>query len=347
MLEIKRVRTPDGREEAIDVIKVIAIYFVMVIHVSAASLYTFSNSWLPTIIIDSVARPAVPLFFMVTGALLLPRQHSVPSIVQRVRRVAVPLIFWSFVYLIYAEGMEHASAQWIVRIISGPAMYHLWYLYSLIGLYVFMPVFSGFYQTASDRVIVFCLVVWFFGFTVYPALNEITGFGIGVPLGFNLFGGYLVLGAFANDKRCSAWLNTRAVIPGLVAIWLVSVMLTACFTYAWATSSKEMKETFFTAGSPTVAIGTLAIFLLVGRMQNRLEQMGTASRKVLNYLSRTSFGVYLMHVLLLQIIQYRGINSTTPTPWIAIPLISLFLLVACSILVWMMQSIPYVRRVVT
>ena len=116
---------------------------------------------------------------------------------------------------------------------------------------------------------------------------------------------------------------------------------------AWATSSGEMKETFFNAGSPTPAIGALAIFLLVGRLQNHLGQMGTASRKVLNYLSQTSFGVYLMHVLLLQVIQSKGINSTIVTPWIAIPLVSLLLLTACSFLVWVIQSIPYVRRVVS
>jgi surface polysaccharide O-acyltransferase-like enzyme len=346
---LKSEHTPahDSRQDTLDLIKVIAIYFVMIIHVSAASLYSFSKDWIATITVDSVARPAVPLFLMVTGALLLPRQHSVTSIIQRVQRIIVPLIVWSFVYLIYLNGLGQASGEWLMKIIGGPTMYHLWYLYSLIGLYIFMPVFSGFYQTASSRVVGFCLIVWLLAYTLLPVVREVTGFNIGVDWGFHLFGGYLVLGAFANDSRRNALLNSRFAVPVLLAVWFASIALTAYFTYAWSTKTGGVKETFFFPTSPPVAIGSFVIFLLAGKLEGRLERMSERSREVLQYFSATSFGVYLLHVLILQFIQKKGFNSTTGTPWLAIPLISLFLLIVCSILVKFMQGIPYVRRLVS
>jgi len=343
MLEFKSTRVLDGHAISIDAIKVIAIYFVMIIHVCSASLYEFSSAWMPTVIVDSVARPAVPLFIMATGALLLNKDHSIGSILVRVKRVGIALLTWSVIYLLYTEGPASFSAKWLVSIVNGPTASHLWYLYSLIGAYVFLPIFSTFYKNASPKAILFCIVIWLFAYTVIPALYLVTGFNIGVNWQFSLFGGYLLLGAFIYEHRQSAYLKSLA----LIFAWLLSVGLTAYLTYVISISAHQTKEVFFVPSSPTAAVGAVAIFALACKFQSKLANLPTTLLKIIHFFSRTSFGVYLMHILLLIFIQSKGINSTSISPWVGIPLLSFFLMLSCSAAVAVMQKLPYVKRVVS
>ncbi len=88
-----------------DLIRVIAIFLVVVIHVSGQ----VTNVWgkIPTLewmignIYGGIARVAVPLFFMISGYLLLPRSESLGSFyTKRMPRVVIPFVVWSVIYLL-------------------------------------------------------------------------------------------------------------------------------------------------------------------------------------------------------------------------------------------------------
>jgi len=61
-------------------------------------------------IYGSIARISVPLFFMMSGYLLLPRTESLRSFyTKRMPKVVLPFIFWSVIYLTVFCGGQPAT----------------------------------------------------------------------------------------------------------------------------------------------------------------------------------------------------------------------------------------------
>ena len=98
-------RQDPGRLAWADVCRLIAMFGVLLIHISAPIFYDYRNiklnSFLVANAIDSIARVSVPLFAMLSGALLLGRGMSkgLGGIVSRVLKVAIPLAFWSVLHV--------------------------------------------------------------------------------------------------------------------------------------------------------------------------------------------------------------------------------------------------------
>src|SRR5262249_2400034 len=142
-------QTPE-RDMSLDCVRLVAIFLVICIHVSAKGFALMNQRhWWAVNAYESLSRVSVPLFLMVTGALLLPRETSVSSILKRTWRVIVPLIGWSVLYLLWFKytGINYDDS--VLTILKSPVVAHLGYLYTLIGAYLFLPVMAGFFQANS------------------------------------------------------------------------------------------------------------------------------------------------------------------------------------------------------
>src|SRR5689334_20516589 len=121
----------------IDLIRTVAIFLVIVIHVATpvfnewahlpASWRTFAN------IYGSIARMSVPLFFMASGFLLLPRSESIGDFfAKRVNKVLLPFVVWSIFYLFWGCVINHNACEGNALsrlILVHGTYYHLWFIY--------------------------------------------------------------------------------------------------------------------------------------------------------------------------------------------------------------------------
>lgn len=86
----------------IDACRVFAIFGVIVIHVVGPIVNDYKVISLEKFLVantfDSLFRASVPLFVMISGALTLPKKVTLQETKNRVIRVVIPLIFWSFIY---------------------------------------------------------------------------------------------------------------------------------------------------------------------------------------------------------------------------------------------------------
>lgn len=135
----------------IHLVRVIACIMVVCLHVSDASReysWTYSDKIFHRLIY-LLTRPCVPLFFMVTGFLILPYKNGddiKTFYTKRIPRVWFPLLFWGVIYAVlpFLLGMaEWQATVWEVLLspIKQPDLIGgiLWYLYILIGIYLFIP----------------------------------------------------------------------------------------------------------------------------------------------------------------------------------------------------------------
>lgn len=89
----------------LDFLKVIAVFMMLAVHCTdkvtpAERFEPWYNVW--GILYGSLLRPAIPLFVMVTGALLLSvRQDARSFYGKRLMRIVIPFVFWSVLYNLF------------------------------------------------------------------------------------------------------------------------------------------------------------------------------------------------------------------------------------------------------
>lgn len=138
-------------------------------------------------IYGSVLRPCVPLFVMITGALLLPVEVMLLLLQETYSRVFYPFLIWSVLYNLFPwitgllglnpqiildffpyageEVMQQSFSVSLEYILMIPFNFsilavHMWYIYLLIGLYLYLPVFSAWVEKASERAKLMFLLAW-------------------------------------------------------------------------------------------------------------------------------------------------------------------------------------------
>ena len=105
--------------------------------------------------IFSLTRIGVPLFFTVSGALLLTRKHDIGKFLKkRFKRVVLPFAFWIIVYLIFGVVIlkYQPSVDYFFQVTFGSYGFSsiFWFIWSLIGVYLLIPVLSSFIREYGD-----------------------------------------------------------------------------------------------------------------------------------------------------------------------------------------------------
>lgn len=271
-------------------------------------------------------RPCVPLFVMITGALLLPvRGEASVFYKKRISRVFWPFLIWSVLYNLFPwiTGLlglapdiildffpysgEEATRQslgvsldYIAHIPLNFSLLdvHMWYIYLLIGLYLYLPVFSAWVEKASEKAKLWFLVVWavttllpYYYQYVSPYLwGTCSWNSFGMLYYFAGFNGYLLLGHYLRNHD---WSLNKILMIG-IPVFLAGYAVTF-FGFRYITSlpeyTDEMLELFFTYCSLNVVMMTVPLFLLAKKVKVRSEKI----QRLLANLTVCGFGIYMIH----------------------------------------------------
>src|SRR5208337_1005612 len=173
-----------GRAVPVDLIRTIAIVGVILLHASNDLTIQQMNQfeiirWTVVDIYQTIGRIGVPLFVMLTGALLLqPSKNESLSVFFKKRwaRIGLPWIFWGGAYFAWDFLVEHqafTSSAIIQGILNGP-YYQFWYLYMLVGLYLLTPILRIFIAHADQTIIKYFVILWFLGVAIIPVFGLLT-----------------------------------------------------------------------------------------------------------------------------------------------------------------------------
>lgn len=276
-----------------DFLRVIACLMIVVVHSPASHHpYAYNNYFA---IITYTMMVGVPLFFMISGALLLPSQLSPKEFFKRrLSKVVYPIVFWTIVYTIYQYFVDGVSLKHLVVELFGMPFSNqgapeLWFMYTLLGLYVITPVISPFIMKAKREDMELYLFIW--GVTLFlPYIKLIwdipeTGIFTYVSgyIGFFFLGSYLH--RFYNDSIFSR--HTIAIILICMILWVVPMVT---IKYIGANGGALMEVCTF----PLAAL-TVVVYLIVRKLKIvHCDQKSLIYRSVVN-ISMLSFGIYLSH----------------------------------------------------
>lgn len=336
------------RQSWADFCRVISIYGVVVIHSCGASFYQYGKiplcEWLQSVFLDSLVRCSVPLFVMLSGALILGRNQDgcgidrdIKQIFRRTIRILVPLLMWSIVYLVHLSRNGVMVHFW--SIFSIPAMYHLWFAYMMIGIYLILPIlrclFAG--MRTSSAFLIYFVLLWML-VTSLPVYLPIPLLSIMQQSSLLGYGGYFLLGAVIASFP-------RFPLSNLIwlAVFVSGVVLTFLVTWHLSVKAGGAVETGFLYFSPNVVISSVAAFVLF----SRIRQQGRWA-KWFEYLSNCSFVVYFVHVLVLEFVRCSDkvvtFSQHVPTA-LTILLVSLVTFLLSLMIASLLRFIPGATRV--
>ena len=300
-----------------DVIRIVAVLLVLLVHVSGYMvLYhpdTTSAEFFVGNLLNGISRAGVPLFVMLTGALLLnedrrfdTKKFYKTSFVWMVLLLVGWLVAYGAFYAIVLQKMNHVAPSWSVfwnYLLKLPTSYpHLWYMFMVVGLYLMIPVLRLFVKRENKNYILGCVLVfvgvqlavntfnvltrgWAFSFTTIVGkfhLEPATGF-----VGYALAGWYL--STFPPKKRGRLILYVLAIASVALSTYMVQTTL--------ATNS-AVRGSFYEPLTLTAFLYGAGVFVLISSLCGEKQ---TQSRVVAT-LSKCAFGAYIIHVFWMEML---------------------------------------------
>lgn len=331
-MKVASIEKDNKRIIWLDFVKFIAISMMIAVHCTDNVTPTErSEAWynLWGSFYGSFMRPAIPLFVMVTGALLLPVKENISTFyTKRLTRLVIPFIVWSVLYNLFpwitgllglsptiindffawAEPDQSFSGA-LHNILMIPFNFsmlavQMWYVYLLIGLYLYMPFFSAWVKQASVKEQKIFLTLWFISLFI-PYLREYLTKDLWGTCSWNEFGllyyfagfnGYLLLGYYIKNNDINFSWGKLAVIgiPSFIIGYCITFLGFKSIT-AIPGQPAELVELFFTYCSPNVLLMTLPIFLVIKK--NYFKSV-TIRRFAIN-ISTCTLGIWMSHYLFL------------------------------------------------
>ena len=299
-------KTDEIRYEWADFCRVIATLGVIIIHTTGPTIRDFSpptmTDWISANFLNSITRASVPLFFMLSGTLLLNRNQgkiSLYSLVKRVSRLAIPLAVWSTLYL---ANRSYNTGQPIdiISIFQKPAMYHLWFVYSLIGVYLLLPFLQAIFDTIKDRkdYQLFFLTIWFIivclpNYLKFDIIKQV------YPTGFLGYSGYFIIGAVISHNISKYKNNVKTKIYLSITVLIISIISTFLITYFISMESNTAKQIAYKYFSPNVFLSSISSFYLF-----HFIVLNKKLAKFFTTLSGHTFVIYLVHIFILSKISW-------------------------------------------
>jgi len=339
-----------GNIDWINSARIVALYAVIILHCTSLLLMQFGKvsmaDWLTADALNALVRWAVPVFVMITGALLLHREYEIGDFLKkRMVRVVVPFLFWSLVYVGYSWYNEEivftadvwANIKLVLHQLKYGSSYHLWYVYMLIGLYFFIPIIGKFVRNATEKEILYFIAVWFGVMLItQPYLSR---YNPSIDMHyFAGFAGYLVLGHYLAFKEF-AIKNLRL---WMVLLFIISIAVIVIGSRAVAGSKIWPGTMFYEPVSPAVVLLATSVFMIFKLSAPKLSAL---TIRIRDFAGSFNYGIYLAHALVLYFLEDPfGISYKLCTPIVAIPLTALICFLITLLLVWIINKIPFVGK---
>lgn len=347
----------------IDLTRVIAIAAVALCHaippvvpltVGSIAARPFGNN-IALFSAFTFGRLGVPLFLMISGYLLLDREYT-PDRTKRffthnwLRLLIITEIWWVLydVFLYFYRGQPFSLARGIGQALFGRMVMinHGWYLPMLLGLYLLVPVMANGLRSLPGKYLalpVAVLAAFAFGYPCVKTAVQLLGneeiqqhFAQGVvsrqlDLGFSggAYGLYMILGYLTKKgafNKLKWWL--------LVPLTVISFAATVWYQ-GWCFENGVAYDTWYDC--LPLAVCSVCLFLLLSRIK------GSAGGAVIRWFSGLSFGVYLIHNLLRQIM----VGVLTPLGWTPAAVIATTWAVSffgAFLIAWIISRIPKVGK---
>ena len=343
------------RSIPIDTAKVVAIFGTLLIHASAAGGFAGtpdSFNWISALFWNCLVRCAVPVFFLCSGALLLPPEKTVTVKTvwtKYIFRILVALLFWAAAYSGWSllltklrTGVLELTAlkQALRNLLLFQHKSHLYYLHIILLVYALLPITRLFAEKADAKLMRYALAVWFVLSSLLPmlrAFKPLSGLtGIPAQYAINLTWGAVGYGLLGYVLSREAGKYRPRVFA---LVYLAGFAVTFGGTLVLSLRAGTLVQTLLQGNSPGVCLQAAGIYGFCVSAFSHKEKWPAAET-----ISKASFCIYLVHLFFLDFLNARGIAAGIYPPIWMVPVL-VAVMFAAGFGVWLvLRRIPVVNK---
>ena len=281
-----------------DLIRILACLMIVAMHSpipneNANGMFLSALSYL--------SAPGVGLFFMISGALILPTHTDLKSFLKkRFSKVFIPVVIWNLFYLAIKSFIFNQPIDWFRNIISLPFSVSgspvFWFIYTLMGLYLLSPILSRWLDTASKGELQFYLSIWFICLC-YPVLRHIgiiDSSNTGILYYFSGYVGYFILGYYL--KKYPDSFSWKLLIPALLISMILPILIKMI-------NIKVNFYELFWYLSIFVVIQCIGWWKMIEKINTNV--MKNRRKNFVVILSNLTFGIFLIHIFIMRYILWH------------------------------------------
>lgn len=297
IFDVRQKNSMKIRESGIELLRILAIFFVIVIHEITSFL---DEGTLFVVIFRIISWPAIFCFAFITGYFLI-FNYDNESKIKRFLWLTLEIIFWrvliATLFLIITTIVEHNSVgnfftNWFDNIILDLVSVKSWYFWAIIFIYLIFPFFAIYlnynYKVAKK------LLKWLLIFLLFISVTATLGsflikyidynfalygdqYTFSIVLVSSVLGGYWHL--IEKDKKIQYNIKIQLLgLLGLLTVYLIN------FSCVWWLNDQETALTYWNI-----------FWFLSGWFYFLIFKNFNFHNKFVNWWSSLSWWIYIMH----------------------------------------------------
>lgn len=302
-----------NRKIHLEILRIIAIIFVLFHHSGwrGFALFLHRDGMMSAVylMLSTLCEVAVPIFFMISGALLLKKDESIKDILlKRVLKFIIILFAITAIYHFYDVWFNHRALGSFLTVfnafMTNSASGALWYMYSYIALMLMLPFFRNIAKNTTAKQYIYLIVLNLVFVGLLPILSftlsngkyyYINTFNVVLANALSFF--YFLVGHFFENvvdedfyklKNC-LWLSVAALGSLVVCTLLTKRRLQLGLGFADSTTEGFQ---YSLVAVPTFAIYAWAKFIFKNfKEPNRFTA-------IVSHIGQCTFGIYLLERIL-------------------------------------------------
>ena len=349
-----KIMNVNEKKRYIIYLNVIATFAVVLWHINDG-IYSVSDnlSWRITVAVDSFVYFSVPVLFMITGANLIGYKERGVSLkeyfIRRIRKTFIPFLFWSLVFIAYYARNEIKAyivsgniIQLMLFVLESIFSYKyytaFWFFIYLFVIYLAIPIIALVPERSRKRVFSVAAIAAFAVAYVAPFIFNILK--IDFPINGSRFFLFVICGYLIDKYEMKRSLRIILYCLGLLAL---AIHYFGTVSYSLAVN--ELNSTFRAKDGLINCLYTIAIFTF---FKYSGEKLFNKAEKVFNFFNRYTFGIYILHIFVLnEILPIIGIRLYDPNTnhIVMYPVAFVVIITICILATWVFSKIPLLKKV--
>lgn len=248
-----------------------------------------------------------------------------------------------------ADTEDNIKYELIFDTLEGKGIYHLWFIPELLILYLLTPILREAFK--KREICQYFLIIFFIAGMLFPSfllydfpykrfvksyyertsLVMLTGYI-----------GYYVAGHYIHTFISPLYSKKKKTI--FIILTMISYLVTVLACSHDALNRNEPSSIMNTPLAASHFLTAISIFLLV---KNSCKNLVINKHSRTHTFSKLCIGIYLIHPFVINILNNIGLSTIKPHPSFMIPLFVGITFLSSALLVYLLQRIPGIRKMVS
>ena len=306
----------------IEILRILAACLVIFNHTGPNGYFLFSfypfatMPYFAYMFFTVLSKIDVPIFLMITGALLLKKDMDIKKIIQKILRMLIVLLVFSAIFYLRLHILKYSNkftiGDFFIRLYKGDIIIPYWYIYAYISFLFAFPFLRAMVKALPEKAYIYLIILSIIFIGIIPCLEYRLSLG---KVTLNQYGKidwlfinivlFPLIGYFLENVLDISKINKKHLLISCL-ISFICILISCYMTYFKhrTTGICTELETQDFLNIFTVPI-CITFYLLFKYICFKINFPNSIS-KIIFSIGNCSFGIYLIHMA---IIESKFINN--------------------------------------